>query len=85
MVERFVLRSVPAFGELHAINQGDVVAERSLHPEWLPSKSPGPVQKRRYVKSHSGLVIGEDARRWKGSTRNDESNDEKMCAHRMLL
>jgi hypothetical protein len=52
MVERFVLLSVPAFGELHAINQGDVVAERSLHPEWLPSKSSGPVQKRRYVKSH---------------------------------
>ena len=46
MVERFVLLSVPTFGELHAINQGDVVAERSLHPEWLPSKSPGPVQKK---------------------------------------
>ena len=85
MVERFVLLSVPAFGELHAVNQGDVVAERSLHPEWLPSKSPGPVQKRRYVKGHSGLVIGGDARSWKGSTRNDESNDEKMRAHRMLL
>ena len=55
MVERFVLLRVPAFGELHAMSQGDVVAERSLHPEWLPSKSPGPVQKRRYVKSHSWL------------------------------
>jgi hypothetical protein len=67
------------------MSQGDVVAERSLHPEWLPSKSPGRVQKRRYVKSHSGLVIGGDARSWKGSTRNGESNDEKMRAHRMLL
>ena len=76
MVESFVLLRVPAFGELHAMSQGDVVAERSLHPEWLPSKSPGPVQKRRYVKSHSGLVIGGDARSWKGSTRNGESNDE---------
>ncbi len=56
MVERFVLLSVPAFGELHAINRSDVVAERSLHPEWLPSKSPGPVQKRRYVKSHRSFA-----------------------------
>ena len=67
------------------MSQGDVVAERSLHPEWLPSYSPGSVQKRRYVKSHSGLVIGGDARSWKVSTRNDESDDEKMRAHRMLL
>ena len=72
MVEKFVLLCVRAFGELHAMSQGDVVAERSLHPEWLPSDSPGSVQKRRYVKSHSDLVIAGDARSWKGSARNVE-------------
>jgi hypothetical protein len=64
MVERFVLLSVRAFGELHAINRGDVVAERSLHPEWLPSKLPGPVQKRRYVKSHGSFARRIGVERW---------------------
>jgi hypothetical protein len=62
------------------MNQYDVVAERSPHPEWLPSNSPGSVQYRRYVKSRSGFVLGQDAKARKDLLVMTDQTTRK-CAH----
>lgn len=62
------------------MSQGDVVAERSLHPEWLPSSSPGAVQSRRYVKSHSDFVLGQGAEVRKDLLGMTDQATRK-CAH----
>jgi hypothetical protein len=62
------------------MSHGDVVAERSPHPEWLPSSSPGAVQNRRYVKSHSGFVLGQDAEVRKDLLAMTDQATRK-CAH----
>ena len=62
------------------MNQADVVAERSPHPEWLPSNSPGSVQDRCYVKSPSGFAIGQDAEARKDLLAMTDQTTRK-CAH----